>query len=412
MKVTLSAKQKQLLTILVALYSSAYFCRLNLSAALDGIMSATALPISKAGFLQTVFALVYAAGQLVNGAIVDRVNPARYMLIGIAGSAVCNIAMGLAGAYPAMVAIWAVNAAFQSMLWTPVMRLIALHFHGERERQRANALLALALTFGHLGAWAISGFLATLVSWRFSFIVPACIALCVFAASALALRGMDAGKPQTAAKAQTGTSAAPIFSVFIGTGFFFVLAACVLYGFIRDGAVTWTPTLLARAGSSALTAATFTLILPLLNSVGVIIGFGLRSRGSNPHFVVVLMMIAAIVCAGALLMGGNMLVTAVLLGLICAGMYGANTMFTGLIPLEYDRVGKTGLTAGLIDSLIYAGSALAGVVGGGLYEYMGKTALYASWIAAAIVAALLMRTSAMLSARYWNRMDHKDDSAA
>ena len=63
MKVTLSAKQKQLLTILVALYSSAYFCRLNLSAALDGIMSATALPISKAGFLQTVFALVYAAGQ-------------------------------------------------------------------------------------------------------------------------------------------------------------------------------------------------------------------------------------------------------------------------------------------------------------------------------------------------------------
>ena len=127
MKVALSARQKRLLAILVALYSSAYFCRLNLSAALAGIMSATALPISKAGFLQTVFALVYAAGQLVNGAIVDRVNPARYMLIGIAGSAVCNIAMGLAGAYPAMVAIWAVNAAFQSMLWTPVMRLIALH---------------------------------------------------------------------------------------------------------------------------------------------------------------------------------------------------------------------------------------------------------------------------------------------
>lgn len=412
MKAPLSAKQKQLLTILVALYSSAYFCRLNLSAALDGIMRATSLPISKAGFLQTVFALVYAAGQLVNGAIVDRVNPARYMLTGIAGSAICNIAMGLAGAYPAMAAIWAVNAAFQSMLWTPVMRLIALHFHGEGERQRANALLALALTFGHLGAWAISGFLATLVSWRFSFIVPACIALGVFAVSALALRGMNAGKPQSAMKAQAGTSATPIFRVFSGTGFFFVLAACVLYGFIRDGAVTWTPTLLSRAGSSALTAATFTLILPLLNSVGVMIGFGLRSRGSNPHFVVVLMMLAAIVCAGALLTGGNMLLTAVLLGLICAGMYGANTMLTGLIPLEYDRVGKTGLTAGLIDCLIYAGSALAGAVGGGLYEYMGKTALYASWIAAAVVAALLMRTSAMLSARYWNSMDHEDSAAA
>jgi len=166
--------------------------------------------------------------------------------------------------------------------------------------------------------------------------------------------------------------------------------------------VTWTPTLLARAGSSALSATAFTLILPLLNSVGVIIGFTLRSRGANPHIVVVLMMLCAIVCGGVLLMGGNILLIAVLLGLICAGMYGANTMLTGLIPLEYDRVGKTGMTAGLIDSLIYAGSALAGAVGGGLYEHLGSTALYASWIAAAVFAALLMRVSAGLSTRYWN----------
>lgn len=403
MKVKFTPNQRLLLTILVALYSSAYFCRLNLSAALDGIITALSLPITKAGFLQTVFALVYATGQLVNGTIVDKVNPARYMLVGIAGSAFCNIAMGLASAYPAMLCIWALNAAFQSMLWTPVMRLIAMHFHGEGERQRANAMLALALTFGHLGAWAISGFLSTLVSWRFSFIVPACLALCAFAASALALRGLDAGKPKAAAKEQTAASAQPIHRVFTGTGFYFVLAACVLYGFIRDGAVTWTPTLLARAGSSALSATAFTLILPLLNSVGVIIGFTLRSRGANPHSVVVLMMLCAIVCGGVLLMGGNILLTAVLLGLICAGMYGANTMLTGLIPLEYDRVGKTGMTAGLIDSLIYAGSALAGALGGGLYEHIGTAALYASWIAAAVFAALLMRVSGKMNTRFWKK---------
>lgn len=406
MNVRFTHKQKLLLTILVALYSSAYFCRLNLSAALDGIITAMDLPIVKAGFLQTVFALTYATGQLINGAIVDRVNPARYMLVGIAGSAVCNLAMGTASAYPAMLFIWAVNAAFQSMLWTPVMRLIAMHFSGEGERQRANAMLALALTFGHLGAWAISGFLSTLVSWRFSFIVPACLALIAFAASARALRALDAGTPKaSAAKAQAAAPAQPIHRVFTGTGFYFVLAGCVLYGFIRDGAVTWTPTLLARAGSSALSATAFTLILPLLNSVGVVIGFTLRSRGSNPHIVVVLMMLCAIVCGGVLLTGGSVLLIAILLGLICAAMYGANTMLTGLIPLEYDRVGKTGLTAGLIDSLIYAGSALAGALGGGLYEHMGSGALYASWIAAAVFAALLMRVSARRSTRYWKAED-------
>lgn len=409
MNTQFTSGQKRLLAVLVVLYSSAYFCRLNLSAALDGIITALSLPISKAGFLQTVFALVYASGQLVNGAIVDRVDPARYMLVGIAGSAASNIAMGLASSYPAMLVIWAVNAAFQSMLWTPVMRLVAMHFHTDTTRQRANAVLALALTFGHLGAWAISGFLSTLVSWRFSFIAPACIALCAFASSTVALRGLHAGQSAASTKkAQSAAANAPILSVLRGTGFFLVLGGCVLYGFIRDGAVTWTPTLLARAGSSALTATAFTLILPLLNSVGVITGFTLRSRGAKAHSVVTLMMLAAILCGGVLLTGGNLLTSAVLLGLICAGMSGANTMLTGLIPLEYDRVGKTGLTAGLIDSLIYAGSALAGAVGGGLYEHLGSRALYASWIFASIIAALLMHVSGKMSARYWNAFG-KDD---
>ena len=68
MNIQFTSGQKRLLAVLVALYSSAYFCRLNLSAALDGIITALSLPISKAGFLQTVFALVY-AGSALAGAV-------------------------------------------------------------------------------------------------------------------------------------------------------------------------------------------------------------------------------------------------------------------------------------------------------------------------------------------------------
>ena len=80
-------------------------------------------------------------------------------------------------------------------------------------------------------------------------------------------------------------------------------------------------------------------------SVGSGLGFCLRRRGARPHGVVALMMLAAIAASAALLGSGGMLLTAVLLGTICAAMYGANTMLTGLIPMEYDRIGKTGMTA-------------------------------------------------------------------
>ena len=49
----------------------------------SSIAGEMSLSMARAGFLQTVFALVYATGQLVNGTVVDHVNPAKYMLVGI-----------------------------------------------------------------------------------------------------------------------------------------------------------------------------------------------------------------------------------------------------------------------------------------------------------------------------------------
>lgn len=132
-------------------------------------------------------------------------------------------------------------------------------------------------------------------------------------------------------------------------------------------------------------------------------GFCLRRRGARPHGVVALMMLAAIASSAALLGVSGMLLTAVLLGTICAAMYGANTMLTGLIPLEYDRVGRTSLTAGMVDSFIYIGSALAGVFGGSIFDAMGAHTLYGSWIVAGLLSAILMLLAMRMSCRYWNK---------
>lgn len=398
-----SGMQRTLLITCSAIYTAAYICRLNASAALGGMMGDLSLTMAQAGTLQTAFAMVYAAGQFINGTIVDRVNPAKYMLAGILGSALCNLAMGLCRAYPALIAVWALNAVFQSMMWTPIMRLVAMHFKDVRVRERANMTLALTLIAGHFCAWAISGFLSAHIGWRYSFIAPGCVALIVFTASAYVLHagGMDRHEQaiRSGAKATTAVRTASVFSA---TGFFLVLATCLLYGFIRDGVVTWTPTILNQiGGGEAVTSTAFSLILPVINILGVATGFSLRRRGAKPHGVAAALMALAVICAPVLMLCGGMLETAVLLGFICAGMYGANTMLTALIPLEYNCVGKTGMTAGLIDSFIYAGSAFAGVVGGSIYETLGRNTLYGAWAAAGLVSMMLLYRAGNMSARYW-----------
>ena len=386
--------QLRLLTVCVVLYTVLYFCRLNLSAALDAITRDLNISIASAGLLQTVFALVYACGQIVNGAVADRVNPFRHMLLGLFGSSACNLIMSLSVGYPMMIVSWTANAVFQSMLWTPIVRVVALNFSGLRERNAANAALAFVLIVGHFFAWAISGVMAEHFSWRLSFAVPAAIAaitavLSIFVLPELREKNADAGK-KAVRKAQ-GTSSS---SVLTSVSFLLVLATCIVYGFVRDGVITWTPTILAHMGrEKTISSTAFTLILPVINTIGVALGIWQRGRGANPRVVVATMMAAGLVCCACLLGISGLLVTALLLGCICAAMYGANTMLTSVIPLEYDAVGKTGTTAGMIDASIYLGSALAGVLAGGIYERSGVQMLYGIWAICCVVAGMMMIAS-------------------
>jgi len=403
-----SSMQKRILLTCVVVYTTAYAGRMNLSAALNGIAQELSLSMASAGFLQTMFAIVYACGQLINGTIVDHLNPAKYMLVGITGTAVCNLAMGFGKTYSDLLIIWSLNAVFQSMMWTPIMRMLALYFPVRRTRERASETVALTLIVGHLASWAVSGVVSGRTGWRYSFIIPACAAFVVASGAAFALRGVDHVKgisqKQQAEKMQTGDS---LLRMLSATGFFFVLGTSAMHGFIRDGIITWTPTILYHmADGEAVSSTVFSLILPMINFVGVMTGFALRRRGARPHSVVAMMMTTTIICALPLLLFSRSLaLTAALLGCMCATMYGLNTMLTGLIPFEYHRVGKTGMTAGLVDSCIYGGSALAGALAGGVYEGFGVSALIAMWIAAAAVSVVMMRLSGRMSAAYWKKTD-------
>ncbi len=397
MKQPFSSFQRRILSACIIIYTLAYLNRLNLSAALASLREVLDITAAQAGLLQTAFAIPYAAGQLVNGALVDRLSPIRHMVIGIVGAAVCNLLMGLIPVYPALVGLCLLNGAFQSMLWTPIVRIFAQYFENAALRKRANILQSLALVVGHLGAWAISGYLSALLSWRYSFIVPALTVIPGLAAAMYLLRGVKLQEHQEEAAAQVQSAPqTPVIPLFVKTGFFFILIVSILHGFIKDGVVTWTPDVL-RAIGGGLSATSFSLIIPLVNTIGMLGGYWVqdKARQANRPMLAGILALSALCSLPLLLVKGGMLFTALLLGMICACMYGMNPIMTGLLPMEYEKAGRIGLTAGLIDSFIYLGSSLAGVAAGGLYEALGVKALYAAFLIASAAAAILSWLSAL-----------------
>lgn len=77
MKERFTPGQRRTLLLCALSYTVAYLGRMNLSASLPGVQAALQLSETQAGVFQTVTALVYAVGQIVNGTLVDKVSARR-----------------------------------------------------------------------------------------------------------------------------------------------------------------------------------------------------------------------------------------------------------------------------------------------------------------------------------------------
>ena len=188
----------------------------------------------------------------------------------------------------------------------------------------------------------------------------------------------------------------PMGRLLMGTGLGLVLLCGVCNGFVRDGVVSWGPTILAETkGGAAMNPTLLSLVIPALNLLGMLSVRACFGRLGSPRRATgVLTLLCALMPAALAVLDANAAVRALLLGLCCAACYGVNPMLTTLIPMEYEPAGRVGLAAGLTDSFIYLGSALAGTAAGALSDRAGWPGVFAAWTAASVIGALLAFASA------------------
>ena len=167
----------------------------------------------------------------------------------------------------------------------------------------------------------------------------------------------------------------PLGRLLGSTGLGLLLLCCICNGFVRDGIVTWAPTILANAQEGlAIDSTLLTLIIPAINAVGIItVKKCYHVFGDSSRIAVAALMIVSGILAFLMLPAGmGMIVCAALMGLCCAANYGVNPMLTTLIPMEYENTGRVGLVAG---HRIPAGRGAGVYVGARKEEYRGVIGL-------------------------------------
>ncbi|MCR4621403.1 MAG: MFS transporter [Clostridiales bacterium] len=378
-----NAHQKRVLAGCFIVYFCTYVGRLNMSPTLPQIQATfEGLDSARAGLLQTVFALTYAAGQLGFGYLADRFRPRRMIITGLLGSALSNLLFSLMPSFELLVAMWTLNGAFQSMIWTPIVLCMTGTFD-DRERKTASFVMSFTLAAGHLVAWALSLWLSKLLSWRWSYRVPfAVLCLAVVCAFAMLPSGFLGKKPAKDGEKTGGKTSLP-FGALAGTGLILLLAGCVLNGFVRDGVNTWAPTILGQSSDSLLPK----LAIPCINMLGILLGgYLIRRLTLDARMLSGQMMVAvALAALGAFLLKLSPAWPLCLpLAVMSALLQGTNPLLTSLVPMQYDYSGRVGLVAGLVDSALYVGSAVSAPLAGFVRDRLDWGGVYIMWLIAAL----------------------------
>nr|AGF93371.1 major facilitator superfamily MFS-1 [uncultured organism] len=374
-------------------YAGAYLLRSNLSIILPEMVDSLHFTKTGAGLIGSAFFWAYAVGQLINGNIGDKVKSRIFIFLGLSLAAVINLLMGFSSTLSLMIILWGLNGFFLSSLWGPIIKTLSFWFSRE-QKTRTAVIISTSMMGGYLFTWGIIGQIISVFNWRWGFWLPSLI-IFIYAVIWIfnfknhpaevdlespnkLIRGnhdkIDK-EPVSSTKTEAGKnekSNLNFLNVIFRSRLWFIAAACLFLGIVKEGIILWGPTFLSEVYEiSGKYISLFSLFIPVL-SLGGILGTGyINDKLSiKDKTTIILLMIGAAFSFLFLyfLMEIHIIIGAFLLGLGVAFMYGANTLLLAVIPMNFVEENRVSGVAGFLDFSSYIGAALAGVLTGYIVE--------------------------------------------
>jgi MFS transporter, OPA family, glycerol-3-phosphate transporter len=411
---SLRSWQRRIFWLLWAAYASYYLCRVNFAVAQPAILrefpSWTAAQI---GMIPSVYALCYAAGQVINGALGERFGARRMMTMAIITASATNILFSMVSSFEMMLLLWAINGYAQSAGWSLLIQTVSDWNTSER-RGTLIGLISTCYQVGNVVSWLLAGMLCDTLGWRWAFAVPGLILVPMAAIFAAGIRNRpeDAGFPPVrddvhhGPEPAAGTSGATTRDIIVmtlanrtlwilGIGFFCMNS--VRYTFMN-----WTVQYMADfQGRSIRGSAVTAVAIPLIGSIGAVFAgwasdriFGRRRA---PVCAIMLFALAAVCCVFIVIPAGAWIAATAMLGVAGFLIYGPDMLMSGAATVDMSHPRAASIATGLTMCLGATGAIFSGA-GIGLI----RDAMKGDWGLVFAVLAGLSVVSALLMVSIWN----------
>ncbi len=370
-------------------YLAVYLARNILGVVSPGMIETGRYTEAYIGTISTGYLISYACGQLVNGAIGDKII-SRYMISGgLLGAGLCNIALPFAQDLLTTTVLYSVSGFFLSMIYGPMTKTVS-----ENVKPEHAARVALGYTIASFLGSPAAGVVAMLTNWENAFIVCGGIlvgmgVICFVSFLHLEKKGLVVYRNSKQDRVAMAVGLKRLLEHHIIK---YALVA-VLTGIVRTTVVFWVPTYLAQYLDFTPNVAVaifsgITLMMsvgPFVNTLLVYERLFKRNRGKT---VLCMFCISA---AAFLLMflWKQPAFSVVMLTLALVANGGAATMLWSTYCPSLQATGLVSTATGFLDFMSYMGAAAANLIFSNAVAAIGWGWLILSWAALMGVGVLV-----------------------
>ncbi len=390
-------------------YTFSYFGRYNYSTCLASMSAAGLLDTEFGGLISSAYLIFYGAGQFINGRLGVKISPKIMVAVGLLGSGCANILMGSMSNKYLFLIIWAANGFFNSMLWSPIIRVFT-DWMNDEERAKAGTDISLTIPVGMTLSYLISSLMLKISDWRGVFLTCGallCIGGGIWIAGISTLRSYikeaDTNKKQILISDKKDKPSLTL-KLFFCSGIALIAIVALFNGSLKDAVLSWAPAYLkdtyAFTDSSASLVSS---VLPLFSVAGPYIAVFIDKKFLKNEVASagVMFAAAALSLAGVVLLKGELSLLAVaLLAFSMCCMWGVNTMILTFVPYRFGNLGISPAVTGTLNCMAYISASSCTVLYGNMAKTQSWNFTVLLWTAFAAGGAIICFAISKL----WNKL--------
>ena len=409
---TFSYWRKRTFITLWITYGSFYLCRMNMSIALPGIMQEFGCSKTDIGTIGSIFFIAYGIGQFINGQLGDKLGARKLVTTGIIISAILNIFFGFSTSLVFMMVIWGLNGYFQSMGWSPTVKVLANWFP-VTSRGKISGIYSTSYQIGNVYSWLLAGYVAVHLGWRYVFWVPGILFIVSGIHFFARVRNSpeDIGLPTIEEYEKHGNfelkERSPIANKDHHLGFGYTLKqtvgnwrmwcaglASLCISIAAYGFLYWIHTYMYETGKISVSqSAMKSLLFPFAGSLGAVTSGWITDKFFASRRAPVVVIMAGLSSVSILIYSqisvSNSLLNMIFLAVIGFLIFGPCSMGCS-IAMDFGTRKAAASSAGFIDALAYVGAAITGVGTGWLVDKFDWNFAFYFWAISIFISALLM----------------------